>query len=269
MKFYKYWVQEPVGIEVDGEQQPSVVYGHSNESEEDARENARQNANKVEARISGQSRDEEDYEIAMREEIVERIDDHNLISRNRYGALILNSENTMFVDIDDAPRPGIFKLLFGGGAKGSKLDRIVSMIEERIQKNSNYKSLGFRIYETRAGVRMIVTGRMFPPRDKQTRTLMRDFNADRLYTFLCHKQDCFRARLTPKASRMRHKGHRVVYPRTPEQEQVFQEWLVGYESKSSEYGVCRLVKEIGLKIQSSIVDLHDEKTHALEGKRLA
>lgn len=269
MKFYQYWVKEPVNINIGGEQQASMVYGHSNDSEEDARENARQNAHKVEARIAGKSEDEDDYEIAMREEIVERIDDHNLISRNRYGALILNSENTMFVDIDDAPFPGFFKMLFGGGAKGSKLDRIVSMIEERIEKNSAYKNLGFRIYETRAGVRMIVTGREFPPRDKQTRALMRDFNADRLYTFLCHKQDCFRARLTPKASRMHHKGHLVQYPRTSEQEQTFQDWLAGYESKSSEYGVCRLVKEIGLKMHSSIIDLHDEKTCALKGKRLA
>ena len=43
---------------------------------------------------------EHSYYALIREEIIQEIDDQNVISRNHYGAEVLNSENVVFVDCD-------------------------------------------------------------------------------------------------------------------------------------------------------------------------
>ncbi len=265
MKFYRYWVKEELDLDLDGSRQPSAVHGHSNASLEDARLNALRNARSIEKRINqGESRSRE-YEAAIREEIVETIDEKNLISRNRYGALVLNSEDTVFVDIDE-PRYGFWRWLFA--RKRDKKTDIVAMVEERIQKSRDYQRLGFRIYETHAGIRLIVLGRALPPRSAAVAKLMKDFGADRLYALLCKKQDCYRARLTPKPYRMRLKAFRVSHPRTPTEDAALTTWLSGYEEKSARYAVCRFIKQVGSGPKTRIVELHDERTRAGEALRL-
>ena len=49
---------------------------------------------------------EGEYEAAIREEVLEEPEPRNAITRNYYGAEVLNSEDTCFVDVDCVRRPG-------------------------------------------------------------------------------------------------------------------------------------------------------------------
>ena len=76
------------------------------------------------------------------------------------------------------------------------------------------------------------------------------------------RQQCWRARLTPKPYRVGVPG----YPRPMDSESVTtpeaQEWLQRYESACQGKGVCRLVDVVGRKLQSPIIELHDHMTAA-------
>src|SRR6185436_12732063 len=111
MKIYKYWTVEKQKILIDGAEQEVTCYGGSNVSVEDARGKAREKAQKIQRKIAGEKHIFEDYEAEIREELLQIIDDHSAITRNRYGARVLNTENLMFMDIDNpkATFAGLFK----------------------------------------------------------------------------------------------------------------------------------------------------------------
>src|SRR5262245_58207179 len=98
MKIYKYWTSEKQTILIDGTQQPVTCYGESNISIEDARQQAREKAQKIERKIAGERHLFENYEVEIREELLRIIDDHSAITRNRYGAQVLNTENMLILD---------------------------------------------------------------------------------------------------------------------------------------------------------------------------
>src|SRR6185369_17937518 len=95
MKIYKYWTVEKQKILIDGAEQEVTCYGGSNVSVEDARGKAREKAQKNQRKIAGERNLFEDYESEIREEILQTIDDHSVITRNRYGARVLNVEKLM------------------------------------------------------------------------------------------------------------------------------------------------------------------------------
>src|SRR5215510_16559935 len=100
MKLYKYWTLEKQRILIDGAEQEVKCYGGSNISVEDARQKAREKAEKIQRKIAGEKHLFDEYEVEIREELLRIIDDHSAITRNRYGAQVLNTENTMILDID-------------------------------------------------------------------------------------------------------------------------------------------------------------------------
>ncbi len=114
MKLYRYWVKEAATITVEGEPLEIHCYGRSNGSVDAAIANAREQATAIQNKVAGNLDAVGDYEVAIREEIIQEIDRNNTVSRNRYGALalVLNSENVAFIDIDE-PRIGFWKRLFG------------------------------------------------------------------------------------------------------------------------------------------------------------
>src|SRR4029079_3491054 len=100
MKLYKYWVAEKQRILIDGEQQEINCYGGSNISTDDARAKAREKSEKIQRKIKGEKHLFDEYEAEIREEILQIIDGHSAITRNRYGAQVLNVENLLILDID-------------------------------------------------------------------------------------------------------------------------------------------------------------------------
>ncbi len=92
--------------------------------------------------------------------------------------------------------------------------------------------------------------------------MMKEFNCDTLYTQICRKQNCFRARLTPKPRRINLQSYKVRYPLETVDIQ-FENWLQTYERDSRNYNVCKLIGQVGTS-QSlpEAVRLHDEMTGA-------
>ncbi|MBK6794056.1 MAG: hypothetical protein IPG80_16335 [Anaerolineales bacterium] len=259
MKVFKYWVTEKVRMDVYGEIKEITIYGGSNVSTDDAAQKARQKADLIKRKIEGNRDAFEEYEVEIREEILRTVDDHTVITRNRYGAQVMNAENLMFLDIDKpkATLAGLFRK----SSPGDDKEKIFDMVR-KLASGSKYAGLGFRIYETFQGARVIVTGRSFDPRELFAMELMREFNTDPLYAALCRKQGCFRARLTPKPNRIKMKAYKVKYPRV-EADLQFEAWLQSYEQASRNFSVCKFVETAGANHGSfEAVRLHDDFTGA-------
>lgn len=258
MKLYKFWSLSKQTILIEGRPQEIICYGGSNVSVEDARRAAQEKAQKIQRKIAGEKHLFDEYEAEIREEILQTIDDRSAITRNRYGARVLNVENLMILDIDKPKAAGGLGGLFKKKDTRSPKEQIFEMV--KALATTKYGQYAFRIYETFQGARVIVLGRDFDPRDPQTKKLMDEFNCDPLYTLLCVKQGCFRARLTPKASRMKFRGYRVKYPREGD-ESEFQRWVSEYESLSRNFNVCRFVEQVGVNVPlAEVIQLHDDLT---------
>src|SRR5215216_4094808 len=100
MKLYKYWFTEKQKIMIEGNEQEITCYGGSNLSLEDAGIKAKEKVEKIKRKIRGEKHLFDEYEAQIREEILQIIDDHSAITRNRYGARVLNVENLLILDID-------------------------------------------------------------------------------------------------------------------------------------------------------------------------
>ncbi len=260
MKIYKYWSIEKSRIEIQGEMKDLTTYGGSNLSPDDAAVRAKDKMEKVKRKIQGDRRVFDDYEVDVREEILQVVDEKNIITRNRYGAQVLNSETLLFLDIDK-PKPAGLMGLFKKSAPGGPKERIFDMVRKQAE-SPRYAGLGFRIYETYQGARVIVTGRDFDARAPETQSLMSDFNVDPLYAVICRQQGCFRARLTPKPWRMKMKAYKVKFPREAVDAQL-EQWLQTYEQASKDYSVCKFIENVGASSGTSeTVRWHDEVTVA-------
>lgn|SRR5690349_2967828 len=257
MKIYKYWVSEKQTILIDGGRQEIICYGGSNSSTDDARMKAREKAEKIQRKIVGEKHLFDEYEAEIREEILQIIDDHSAITRNRYGAQVLNTESLMMLDIDK-PKSS-FGDLFKKKDVASDKAKIFDMVR-KLAITSKYKEYGFRLYETHQGARVIVLGKSFDPGDRETKKMMDEFNCDPLYTRLCLKQGCYRARLTPKPYRMKMNAYKVKFPGNGDDHE-FQQWLTNYESESRNFSVCQFVEQLGPNHSlTEVVHLHDEIT---------
>jgi hypothetical protein len=265
MKIYKFWSLQKQNILIDGRPQQIQTYGGSNISMEDAAQKAIEKMKKIERKISGDHTVFEDYEVEIREEILQVIHEDAIITRNRYGASVLNVEKLLILDIDK-PKPA-----FGDMFKKKDLQQDKGKIFDMVKKlatSSKYQGLGFRLYETAQGARVIITGRDFDARDDRTMELMKDFNCDPLYAILCQKQGCFRARLTPKPFRIKMRGYKVKFP--SEADPGLEGWVSTYERESENFSVCKFIEQVGGQpFVSDVIHLHDELSRAHTNLKLA
>lgn len=210
-----------------------------------------------------------DYEAPICEEICETLDDHNVITRNRYGALVLNSEELLFLDIDYVlPRFGELMGVLIGRPLPDVKTRIFRKIEELAGK-PEFEGIGFRVYETCRGVRLLLSmNAKSMLRSPEMNPLFRRFSADPLYQDLCVRQNCCRARLTPKPARIRMKTlMKFRFPYAEEEKEAIRQWLTEYEKKSEDFAVCRLAARYGKRFTSPAIEFHDRITKA-EARRL-
>ncbi|MBP5226691.1 MAG: hypothetical protein J6336_04840 [Kiritimatiellae bacterium] len=230
------------------------------------------------------------YEQPICEEILRRIDPRNVITRNRYGAEVLNSETVCFLDIDDGADAiqscilgclgAIFILpflvlgdLFGLGGNVPHDGRKLFARLRRLIREPATADLAFRLYRTAAGYRVIVNGAGLAPDSERFNLLVKRLHVDPLYAILCRKQRCFRARLTPKPHRLRQK--QLLYPSAarypitdPALRAAVDAWLPAYTERCRRYAVCRFLGEVGTPFRNPIVTLHDEATGALSNRPL-
>lgn len=264
MKYFKFWVKESFNIRVDQVQQSISILSGSNISKEDASAKAANQSKQIESRIAS-GKIKETYEASIKEHVAEVIDEQNIVTVCRYGAKVLNSTQYTFFDLDDYPHDlwDIFKPV----RKLPKKERIVYKFLEKIKKHPELGS-DFRIYETTKGIR-VIGKKYLNPADRGYQSLMRKVAVDWLYMQLSKKQNCFRARLTPKPYRMQAKTIKVRSPldcETPE----YIAWEKSYQSASQRYAVVKHLKSIGSDFANEpVIKMHDQTCNAHNNLTLA
>jgi hypothetical protein len=251
----KYWAR--AGVIKNG-RTCNMASGWSDNSREEARVMAQKKAERIVFALSTSTelaRYEYGVRSPLREEIIELFGDDGtpeqvIVTRNRYGSLVLNSASVMFVDIDD-PEPktsmsGFFNRILGRkteelpdlGLK-TRIDKILTTIESRGNPHCV-------LYRTKAGLRLLVTGRPYDPASDETREFLEACGSDPLYTHLTLNQKCFRARLSPKPWRCHSNRPPFLFPReTGEQQEAFLLWEEKYTTAACKFSVCEQVGEIG------------------------
>jgi hypothetical protein len=200
-----------------------------------------------------------------------------VITRNSYGCLVLNTARVMFVDIDlPDPKPsgGFFRRLFGKPDLASALQpqtEALARIENWTHRHSDW---GWRIYRTRAGLRLLATQGLVEADAEVTDGVFAALGADPLYRKLCKSQKCFRARLTPKPWRCGIPDKPARWPwLDAQQEKRFQKWEAQYLACAAEWATCALIRQMGNpavhpEVQA-LLNLHDETTRAAAKLELA
>ncbi len=224
-------------------------------------------------RIRGDETEGDDYRRPICEEILRELDPCNVVTRNHYGAEVLNSTSVCFIDVDSIAWTflDILRNIFGSYGV---VEKTLATAEKLAAKPENAE-LGFRVYRTAAGMRVIVTGEALEPGSKRMHRLFAAFHADSRYAWLCGLQKCFRARLTPKPFRLRARhteklGRFPAFPYANEiDRQEAEAWVADYGDRSERYAVCRFLKSFGRPAEDPVVSFHDEATHANVQRPLA
>lgn len=285
MKIAKFWAKE-IGHSDNGygDTYRLISWAGSNSSIEDAKKNALEKIERWRERLASDDtlQDHYPYDLdgEIREELVEEIVDRSgtligAITRNRYGALVLNAPDVMFIDVDLPPisrkRKSLLSSLLGlfrpRNTKSPTPDPDTDPRTHYISKFTEYQQahphLSLRIYETRAGFRLVVLNQLFDPLSDATHAIFEDLGSDQLYRHLCKAQRCFRARLTAKPWRAGLKQPSYPFPREePGQAQSFKQWLDTYDKKTGKLAVCRHLEDLGNaethQTVTEILNLHDK-----------
>lgn len=263
----RYWSKKTMNVTGHPDIKKISCWGYSQTSREDAEKMAEEKAAKASDRISkGAFPDRYLYsDRPMREEIIEekRNPDDSIsyvITRNAYGALVLNSPGVMFMDIDQTEAKFLEKLMSLVGMGSSEPhSKIFSRINAWLAQKPSW---GMRLYETFKGYRVIVTHDTFDPKDRETLSGLRQLGTDDLYIKLCSVQECFRARLSPKPWRIGLNVPPVRFPREKEKDiSFFSSWIKEYDRLSADFSVCRLIGFYGNKNfdreAEMITEIHD------------
>lgn len=226
--------------------------------------------------------------VPIREEIVQQ-NGSSIVTRNSYGALCLNTPDVLFADVDLEIQPPVFLSLtvsiaiavgaliwlwghahwsvlvvaacghfllslplvefiyrkvveFGGGLERRALRRV----RKFLNNNRDWK---IRVYRTPAGLRLLVVHRRFSPHEPIVAEFFKAVAADPMYVRMCLKQNCFRARVSPKPWRIgmddRIKPYRRVWPYTEEEMQSRNNWVADYERVAQSFAACQFVESLG------------------------
>ncbi len=270
MKIFKFWVRREKVVVTTDKKLNIVVYGGSNQSAEDAESEASKVLERVEQHIYNEKHlratDEYFYgDRPIREEIIREICDNSgtlkaVITRNRYGAQVLNTENLFIADIDFPTRFNLvtfFRNLFS-----KKIDPAVEILERVGEVLKLEPHVGVRVYRTAAGIRLLATNNFYSPTSAESLKLLEAFHSDPLYIRLCIKQECFRARLTPKPWRLKVPAVPHSFPCGSSDAQVaYENWVKKYEQKSQGRAVCRFEGVLGNPVVlpeiNDLIELHD------------
>jgi len=250
MFVHRHWARAEARVPSDEFPWTVAAVRGSDLGEDDARRRAEEAAKRAAAHVAEHGpwsreaawrRDEEGYWYAAQcsaEEMVEELDDGRgrriaAVTRNSYGALVLNAASVLFVDVDEPPKAGG---LLGRLGLGSRDARMIAAMEAAALDEP---SLRFEAFRTAGGFRVLVTGRPFDPAGDEAHALMRRLGVDPLYARLCRAQRCFRARLTPKPWRIAMAAPGVRFPFTsPENEVRLREWEIAYHERARGHGAC-------------------------------
>lgn len=272
MHIPRYWAMES-GRPPSARPPQVDVWGWSDTSEADARAVAQRRLAEVIARAEAEGGlpDRGDYypRVPLREPVLTTLrgdDDATvaLVTRNRYGAEVLNTEQVFVADVDvpewEDHEPGS-----GGGLfrrKVVSVEEVTGRLEAVLTRSSD---LAWRIYRTRAGLRVLAAGPDLEPGGIRANALLEELGADPLYVSLTRTYDSYRARLTPKPWRIGRAALTLSASPTVHGELLDADtsWIAGYDRAATEYAVCRLVSRRDVAVPPAVarvLDLHDQRT---------
>jgi hypothetical protein len=280
VKFYKYWAKGEATVP-DARPWRVSAFGASDVSLADAQQRGAERAKRVAAAVvNGAAPGGYGYdERPLREEVVEAIQQGEdgaaaVITRNSYGSLVLNTSRVMFVDVDFVPPApasvgealrNIWQALRGKSAAARRMreEKLLAGFDNvcRLQPG-----LGFRIYRTCAGFRLLVTSGTFDPSAAGTLDVLKAFGSDPLYIRLCKSQACFRARLTAKYWRCGADRPPSRFPwEDAEKEREYRVWEDGYHRVANGFAVCEFIGSRGAasidRSVQTVLDAHDKLTN--------
>ncbi len=284
MKIPKYWAKSVQVVPQPGGRTLKLACWQwsdisIDQAQQKAVDRARELAQKV---LAGAQLNRYGYsERPLRDEITQALTNRAghetaVVTRNLYGALVLNTANAMFIDIDFAEKnasgslAGQLGRMLGGRSPGPD--------EPYVQRISTWASrhpdLSLRIYRTFAGLRCLITNQLFDPGQAESVDILQALGSDPLYIRLCQAQACFRARLTPKPWRSGMGTPPVRYPfESAAVETRYREWEQRYGQTVAPYSVCKFVKQIGRSEAhpdiEPILSLHDQMTGTQNERQLA
>lgn len=225
------------------------AWGWSDQSEAEAGRNAESRL----ARILNFLRDGKDAmdrygygsDGVLREPVVEEgsLSDGSryAVSRNAYGAFVLNAERVVFIDVDVSLRISLVDRLKGLFGRGIDPAAVFAAREQAIRdwqrENSRYSIACYRTY---AGFRLVIRNFLASPENDEVRRILRELCNDANYRQLCARQACFRARLTPKPYRTRTSMPPARFPFEKRGDaEKFAAWSEAYLNAATGYAVCR------------------------------
>lgn len=276
----------------DGKQVQFHVWRGSRSDPAEAASLAREAVERIAARIRRGEGFPERYSYGdrpLREEVVRELpgaseaEPEAAITRNSYGALVLNAARVLFIDVDvpraetppsapaaaanpvDAlfnavdslPLPGAVKSIFGAfrpqptqpaqpKAPAAPVDPQTAALERLRGWLGGHPEWRVRVYRTSAGLRYAVTHALFSPTEGEAQTAMSVLGADPQYVRLCRAQKSFRARLTPKPWRINIENPPARFPyETPDDERAMRDWESRYAQASRRFATCELLEELG------------------------
>lgn len=269
MKIPTHWAKgSATGVDQTGRELTVQAWGWSNDSQAAAQQHGAARAQRAcerlrrgqragERRGSGQRADAYDYlDSPLREEIVRPLtrgaQEVAVVTRNRYGALVLNTASVCFVDVDfpAARARGVVEALWMLFSAARRQARAKAQQEETLQRvrqwSQSHPTRSFRLYRTAAGLRLLFTDRLYDPISAEVGALLAELGSDPLYRRLTTKQQCFRARLTPKPWRCGCEYPPHAYPwQDPADEPAYRRWQGVYEEKAKPFGTCHLLESLG------------------------
>jgi hypothetical protein len=204
------------------------------------------------------------------------------VTRNRYGAEILNTDRLLIADVDlpELSEPvGRSRRWWSrrpppaepAGAEAAPVAERLGAIESWARANP---ALGVVVYRTASGLRVFVTGLAQPASSAESERILTELGADPIYRELCRTHGTFRARLTPKPWRLpRFKAPLGQWPfESDRAEARFERWLADYQAASIGYAVCRRLAILGpypSTVESQIIERHDDRTRVASALPLA
>lgn len=287
MRIPRHWAKGTYSdVDQKGRKQSFWAWGWSFDSLAAAKGEATARAKRVFDRLtSGAQPDSYDYlEHPLREEIVQSLTDSDeeiaVLTRNRYGALVLNSASVCFADVDfpQIQSDGLLDAVLLFFSKKRREERARAGQEGAVQAVRQWAERNprrsFRLYRTLAGLRLLFTDRLYDPISDEIAGLLRELGSDPLYMRMTVKQECFRARLTPKPWRCGCSRPPNRYPwDSTSAERAYRTWLGDYEKKSKAYTTCHFIETLGDGFAderiNTIVGVHDRYACGEPGAKLA
>jgi hypothetical protein len=191
-----------------------------------------------------------------------------VVTRNRYGAPVLNARSLAMIDID-LPEAGERGLAFWK-KPADPAEQAMAKVRDWQRRNPR---ASLRVYRTPKGFRLLRTVEEVAADSTEAERLLAERGNDKLYAALCKRQQCFRARLGPKPWRAEMGLPPGQFPREGEAASRFESWLLQYEVASAAHAACRFQENLGedniAGTLRRLVAAHDEMSGALSDRPLA